>query len=184
MPLVSVNANPSGNPEGAALFTRRFGATAPRDTARVTTELTLAPAGRRGDTLLFVRNGAASSTSGSPIPATGAVFAAYGARAKEASAIAEDDTIRVTLGVQPWATGSRHAPPRMIIGGWPRIVRDGRNVAPLAPADEGTISRNAEVRHPRTAIGFTRDSSTLLLTSSPKRSHSGGESMGFVGAGG
>jgi exopolysaccharide biosynthesis protein len=28
---------------------------------------------------------------------------------------------------------------------------------------EGTISRNAEARHPRTAVGFSRDSSTLFL---------------------
>jgi exopolysaccharide biosynthesis protein len=32
-----------------------------------------------------------------------------------------------------------------------------------APTVEGTISRNAEARHPRSAIGFSRDSSTLFL---------------------
>jgi len=32
-----------------------------------------------------------------------------------------------------------------------------------APTVEGTISRNAETRHPRSAIGFSRDSSTLFL---------------------
>jgi exopolysaccharide biosynthesis protein len=49
------------------------------------------------------------------------------------------------------------------MGGWPRILRDGQDVAVDAPTVEGTISRNAETRHPRSAIGFSRDSSTLFL---------------------
>jgi exopolysaccharide biosynthesis protein len=36
-------------------------------------------------------------------------------------------------------------------------------VAGDAATIEGTISRNAETRHPRTAVGFSRDSTTLLL---------------------
>ena len=62
------------------------------------------------------------------------------------------------------------AAPSLIIGGWPRILRDGAIVAAEAPAVEGTISRNAEARHPRTAIGFSRDSSTLYLLAVDGRS--------------
>jgi exopolysaccharide biosynthesis protein len=51
----------------------------------------------------------------------------------------------------------------MIIGGWPRILRDGVSIAADAATLEGTISRNAEMRHPRTAVGFSRDSSTLYI---------------------
>ena len=57
-----------------------------------------------------------------------------------------------------------------MIGGWPRILRNGASVAALAPATEGTISRNAEVRHPRTAVGFSRDSTTLFLVTVDGRS--------------
>jgi exopolysaccharide biosynthesis protein len=39
---------------------------------------------------------------------------------------------------------------------------------------EGTLSRNAEVRHPRTAVGFSRDSSTLLLLTVDGRSENSG----------
>jgi exopolysaccharide biosynthesis protein len=53
--------------------------------------------------------------------------------------------------------------PALIIGGWPRLLRDGRNVAADAAIVEGTISRNAEIRHPRTAVGYSRDGATLLL---------------------
>ena len=160
-PIITVNANPSGAPEGTALYTARFGASTPRDTARVTAEATLLAAGRRGDTLLFVRRGAVSNTSGSPIPPDGAVLAAYGARAKEVQAMAEGDTARVLLATVPRLAGG--ASPTLVIGGWPRILRDGVNVAGDAATLEGTISRNAEVRHPRTAIGYSRDGRTLWL---------------------
>jgi exopolysaccharide biosynthesis protein len=35
---------------------------------------------------------------------------------------------------------------------------------------EGTISRNAEMKHPRTAVGFSRDSSTLFILAVDGRS--------------
>jgi exopolysaccharide biosynthesis protein len=35
---------------------------------------------------------------------------------------------------------------------------------------EGTISRNAEMKHPRTAVGFSRDSTTLFILAVDGRS--------------
>jgi exopolysaccharide biosynthesis protein len=66
----------------------------------------------------------------------------------------------------------------MLIGGWPRILRDGKNVAVDAATLEGTISGNAEMRHPRTAVGFSRDSATLfLLTVDGRSENSGGMTL-------
>jgi hypothetical protein len=156
------------------LYTSRYGATTPRDTVRQTAEVSLASAGRRGDTLLFVRRGAVSASSGSHIPADGAVLAAYGtgARTKEVQAMADGDTVRVLLATLPRIP--RGAAPAMIIGGWPRILRDGENVAGDAATVEGTISRNAEARHPRTSVGFSRDSSTLFILAVDGRSENSG----------
>jgi hypothetical protein len=167
-PLIALNTMPGGAYEGSALWTPRVGPATPRDTVRPTTELTLAVAGRRADTLLYVRRSAAKG-GGSPIPPDGAVLAAYGGRAVALDSTADGDTVRVTLDAAPRVArrGDRLA---LVVGGWPRILRDGANVAPLAPAEEGTISRNAEVRHPRTAIGFTRDSATLLIVTVDGRS--------------
>ena len=161
-PITTLNFNPSGNPEGTALYTWRYGSSTPRDTTRQTAEAGLTPVGRRGDTLLYVRRGAVSSVSGSMIPANGAVLAAYGAgsRLQEVQRMADGDTVRVLLTTLP-RTGA--GAPTVLIGGWPRILRDGIDVAVDAPTVEGTISRNAEARHPRSAIGFSRDSSTLFL---------------------
>lgn len=167
LPILTLNANPSGNPEGTALYTWRFGTTTPRDTARATVELTLAEAGRRGDTLLYVRRGAPLGSSGGVIPPLGAVLAGYGPRSKEVAAFADADTVRILAGVAP--SQSRY-PLDLVIGGWPRILRDGVDVSSRAAADEGTISRNAEAKHPRTAIGFSRDSSVVFLVTVDGRS--------------
>lgn len=166
-PLITLNANPSGKPEGTALFTARYGAATPRDTTRESAEASLISAGRRGDTLLFVRRGAVSSAAGSPIPADGAVVAAYGDRVKAVQDMADGDTVGVLLTTRPRLPRDS---PRILVGGWPRILRDGEDVAGDAPTVEGTISRNAELRHPRTAIGFSRDSATLFLLTVDGRS--------------
>jgi len=118
-------------------------------------------AGRRGDTLLFVRRGDIAAASGSSIPANGAILSGYGDRAKEVSATAAGDTVKILLSTLPRSPFG--APLSLVIGGWPRILRDGVDVAADAATVEGTISRNAEARHPRTAIGFSRDSTTLFL---------------------
>jgi len=177
-PIITVNFNPSGKPEGTALYTWRYGATTPRDTTRRTAEAPLMPAGKRADTILFVRRGAVSATSGSSIPSDGAVLAAYGSglRADEVQKMGDGDTVKILLATLPRIP--RGAAPVMIIGGWPRILRDGENVAGESATLEGTISRNAEARHPRTAVGFSRDSSTLfLLTVDGRSENSGGMTL-------
>ncbi len=168
-PIIALNAMPAGTYEGAALWTPRAGAATPRDTVRATTELALAAAGRRADTLLFVRRGVANGGH-SAIPRDGAVLAAYGARAAALDSTADGDTVRVTLGMTPWPGSAASGAPSLLIGGWPRILRDGISIAARASSEEGTISRNAEVRHPRTAVGVSRDSSTLLLVTVDGRS--------------
>ncbi|MFN2601942.1 MAG: phosphodiester glycosidase family protein [Gemmatimonadaceae bacterium] len=173
-PIITLNFNPSGNPEGTALYTARYGPAAPRDTARQTAEATLLRAGKHGDTLVFVRRGAISASSGSVIPTDGAVLAAYGTglRTKEVQSMADGDTIEVLLATLPHIDHGQT--PAMLIGGWPQILRDGKNVAADAATVEGTISRNAEMRHPRTAVGYSRDGSTLFLLTVDGRSESSG----------
>jgi len=173
-PIITLNFNPPGNPEGSALYTSRYGATTPRDTARQTAEATLVRTGKHGDTLVFVRHGPVSASSGSSIPPDGAVIAAYGTglRTKEIQAMADGDTIKVLLATLPHIAHGET--PSVLIGGWPRILRDGKNVAGDAATVEGTISRNAEMRHPRTAVGYSRDGSTLFLLTVDGRSESSG----------
>jgi exopolysaccharide biosynthesis protein len=181
-PIITLNFNPSGKPEGTALYTWRFGRETPRDTSRVTAEAAMVPAGRRGDTLLYVRTGAVSTSSGSAIPAGGAVLAAYGRglRYDEVTAMQAGDTVRVVLSTIPRLSNYPGAP-TVLVGGWPRILRNGVDVTADAPVREGTISRNAETRHPRTAVGFSRDSSTLILLTVDGHAESeGGVTLGAL----
>ena len=161
-PLLSLNAPTTGTYEGTTIWTPRYGAATPRDTVRKPSELTLAPAGRRADTLLYIRRSNAKG-GGTAIPSNGVVLSAFGARAAAVDSTADGDTVRILLAAAPWPASSRAAGPALIIGGWPRILRGGASVAARAPSDEGTIARNAEMRHPRTGVGFSRDSATLFL---------------------
>lgn len=172
IPILTVNASPAGRYEGSALYTSRFGAATPHDTTRKAVEAALAGAGRRGDTLLFVRRGPALATTGTAIPADGAVLSAYGARAEQVRALAPGDTVRVLLALLPRLPGG--AAPRTVVGGWPRLLDGGRIVADEAATLEGTISRNAEMRHPRTAVGITRSGGELLLLTVDGRSENSG----------
>lgn len=172
MPILTVNHEPLGKYEGSALYTSRFGPTTPHDSARQTVEAALRAAGRRGDTLLFVHHGAIATKSGLEIPNDGAVLSAYGQglRADEIRAMADGDTVKVVLSTLPRTSN----PLRVLVGGWPRLLRDGVNVVAAAPTVEGTISRNAEMKHPRTAIGFSRDSSMLYVLAIDGRSENNG----------
>lgn len=165
LPLLGVNSMPAGLYEGTALYTPRFGARtpspSPRDSTRRIAELPLRAIAAHGDTLRYVVQGAALPQGGTPIPADGAVLSTHGDRVPPVQRWQPGDTIRAWIGTMPRLTDGR--PPQQLIGGWPRIVEGGVNVAADAPVREGTISRNAEARHPRSAIGVSKDGRTLWL---------------------
>jgi hypothetical protein len=97
------------------------------------------------------------------VPRDGAVLAAYGARSLTLTRFSTGDTIFAVLGAAGDRGEARPIEPQLLIGGWPRILRNGENIAARAPWDEGTVSSNAETRHPRSAVGFNRDSTTLYI---------------------
>lgn len=166
VPVLAVNALPMGPYESTALYTPRFGARTPRDIAgkdstRKVSELPLQRVGVRGDTTVYVATALAAATAGSVIPATGAVLVGYGDRATAWQSVQVGDTVRIVLSTLPKLADARA--PQMVLGGWPRLLEDGVNVARDAAIREGTISRNAEARHPRTAIGVSKDRRTVWL---------------------
>jgi hypothetical protein len=161
-PITALNAFTRGGSEAAVLYTPRFGVT-PSDTVRPMAEVALRQVARRGDTLVFVQAGAPVRAGRNAVPRDGAVLAAYGARANTVARFVAGDTILALLQAAGARGDAAPISPRLLIGGWPRILRAGRNVAAQAPWDEGTVSSNAEARHPRSAIGFSRDSTMLYL---------------------
>lgn len=166
VPLLGVNHMPAGQYEGTALYTPRYGARTPRDTVpasppRRVSEASLRRIASYGDTLAYVVVTALHATGGTPIPVDGAVLSAHGDRVTALQNWKAGDTVRVHIGTQPRLPDGR--PPRELIGGWPRVLEGGENVAFEAAIREGTISRNAEARHPRSAVGISRDGRTLWL---------------------
>jgi exopolysaccharide biosynthesis protein len=70
-----------------------------------------------------------------------------------------------------------------LVGGWPRILAGGRSLADSVDRLEGTFPRFSVTRHPRTAVGFGRDSTTVyLVTVDGRQESSSGMSLAELAA--
>jgi hypothetical protein len=191
-PLVGINYRPARR-DGLVLYTPWYGAATPSDTSdriapvardstgaarsitdlradsarrlstaatRQAIEITLRRLGRRGDTVLYrVLDPSASTGGGKTIPREGAVLSGTGhARAMVEELARKRGVVRVVARLGGWRT-----PARAVAGGWGRLVKDGLNVGIASDSLEGTFPRFSSARHPRSAIGISRDSSTVML---------------------
>ena len=147
-----------------AFLSARYDGPLESDTIRTNFHVQLTPAGRRADTLLYVRGVATPN---------GAALVGYESFALRVGSIRAGETLKVVPRTNP-----RTSPLAQLAGGWPRIVRDGENVAARAHELEGSLYTNIGVRNPRTAIGFSRDSTTLWLVTVDGRSNA---SVGMTG---
>ena len=162
IPVFAVNFLPKAGPETVALFTDRVPAV-PADSTRKLADAPLMPAGRRGDSALYVVAAPVGTKAGRSIAHGTAALVAYGPRAAAVAKYAVGDTVRILLRAAARRGDGPFYAPQLLIGGWPRILTGGVNVAARAAWDEGTLSSNAEARHPRSAVGFSRDSASLFL---------------------
>jgi Phosphodiester glycosidase len=156
------------------LYTRSIGDSSPPDTSgRHPTFLPLELIKHRGDTMVF-RIGGAIHEGGRVSLMDGGLLAAGGKRRGELRAIARrGGSIRVVTSLAP-----NHGRLRTVTGGWPRIVRDGRSVAEYADIVEGTFPKFSVGRHPRSAVGISKDSATLyLVTVDGRRESDSGMSL-------
>jgi hypothetical protein len=87
--------------------------------------------------------------------------------------LTESDTIVLQLKLNPHYHGIRS-----LVGGWPRIVTDGKNVIKNNNETEGVFPGFSAARHPRTGIGFSSDSSAVyFITVDGRQSISRGMSL-------
>jgi hypothetical protein len=170
--LDGVNYWPDSN--ALVLYTPAVADSTPADSAgRHPLSLPLRMVRRAGDTLFFHAAGRVREGGSLPL-SSGGVLAAGGIKRTELRRIAaRGGTVTVVLGLAPH--GERL---RTVVGGWPRLVREGKSVAEYADIVEGTFPRFSAGRHPRTAVGFSRDSSTLfLITVDGRRESDSGMSL-------
>ena len=88
------------------------------------------------------------------------MLAAYGREAtgRLDSLMAGSGAVDVRYGLVP-----DRGPLDLVVGGWPRLVADGRSVAAAADSLEGTFPQFSARRYARSAVAVTRDTATLLL---------------------
>jgi len=169
LPLDAVNFRPRG--DATVLYTAAYGTTPNDSAARQTAEIPFRVASRAGDTLSLQATAAAQTGGGVTIARDHVVLSGSGAAAdvvrRLAGSVASGVPLRVVLAFSP-----RHGRLCALVGGWPRLVVDGRSIADSVDRLEGTFPRFSVTRHPRTAVGFSRDSTTLYLITVDGRSES------------
>ena len=170
LPLDAVNFHP--RKDATVFYTAAYGIT-PADSAgkSVTVEVPLRAVGQLGDTILLRATGAPRSGGGTTMASGEAVLAGSGASAEVirrlAGSLGPTTQLRIVAGFTP-----RRGRLCTLVGGWPRLVVDGQSVADSVDRIEGTFPRFSTTRHPRTGVGFSRDSSTLYLITVDGRSES------------
>jgi hypothetical protein len=157
-PLSAVNVHRARAP--LVLFTGYSGTKTKTDTTSgAPIELPLIEVGRRGDTLIALVRGLARKGGGFPLSREACVLASFGgSRFLDSLALRPGDSLRISLGFIP------PVPPlRMLIGGVPWLVREGGAFVANKESLEGARESFATTRHPRSGVGFSRDSLTLYF---------------------
>lgn len=156
------------------LYTAVYGDSTPGDsTRRHPLAVSLRSVGQSGDTLLFRVNGKPRQGWRLPLGSGGAFLAGTTRRSELRAIAARDGLLRIVPGLEP-----DRGRLRTVVGGWPRLLVHGRSVAAQSDSLEGTFPGFSKTRHPRTAVGFSADSTKLfLLTVDGRRESDSGMSL-------
>jgi hypothetical protein len=155
--LDGLNYWPGSN--ALVLYTAAFGDSTPSDsTGRHPLVVPLRSVGDRGDTLVYEIDGKPRQGWSLPLRDGGALLAGGMRRSELSALISRRDRVKIVPRLAP-----DRGQLRTVLGGWPRLIVHGRSVADQADKIEGTSPGFSTTRHPRTAIGFSADSSKLFL---------------------
>jgi phosphodiester glycosidase len=157
--------------DAMVLYTAPYGATPSDSAGRQTIEAPLRFIATRADTLFFRAAGTPHVGGATALHRGEAVLAGTGAAAEVVRRLAGSLGTAGELRIL-----ARFSPDRgrlcALVGGWPRLVVDGRSIVDSVDRLEGTFPRFSVTRHPRTAVGFSRDSARLYLVTVDGRSES------------
>ncbi len=136
-------------------------------------ELSLNPIGKAGDTLIFIAHVEVHHSGENSIEDGNYVLSSSYQKAEDLfSHIKENDTIKVLLRLHPYYYNIYSS-----TGGFPRLVKNGKNIADSDSA-EVTSHSFSVVKHPRTGIGFSHDSTKLyFITVDGRQESSSGMSL-------
>ena len=155
-PLAAINTSVPG---ALALLTPWFDTTAlaslPADSIA---HVALLKVGGRGDTAHYRVESRAARGRDAVASEQTVVLLASGSAIPVVERLRPGDRVDVVTRLVP-----NRGPLRTVVGGWPRIVDAGRNVALAADSVEGTVPRFSRARHPRSALGISRDSAMFYM---------------------
>jgi hypothetical protein len=155
--LFGVNDIPRSNT--VVLFNHYYGPSTPTDTLKMAIhELSLSELIHSHDTLYTIVSGTAG-TGGTPLAKGMLVLSGYNTQDGGFFSTAKrGDTLKLCLGLKP-----NRGPVKTLVGGWPRIVLNGTSIASTADSLEGTFPRFSSNRHPRSGVGFSKDSTRVFF---------------------
>jgi len=157
--LDGVNVPPA-NGEGLVLWTPEANGRTRADSARTARELrVLVVRGSWRDSLLLRPRRRVIAADSTPLAVGEAALVAYGPVRARLDSIARRAR---PFGVHAkWVPSA--GPVEQLVGGWPVILRDDAPMVERSAVQEFTATSNANVRHPRSLIGFDADTSHLFL---------------------
>jgi exopolysaccharide biosynthesis protein len=146
-------------------YTRYRGTTTKTDSGGV--EIILRPVSKKitaQDTLRFVVASVSTISGNSLIPEGGGVlsFGRSDTSLKFLSAFSRGDTVRIYMDYKP-KTHPVATKIAQLIGGWGRLLDNGKNLTAIADTNEGLTGKFTAVRHPRTFLGINADTTKLYL---------------------
>jgi hypothetical protein len=156
--LAAVNAIRTRTP--FVLFTEHYGNVTKQDsTHQRIAEIPLRRVGRKGDTLVAVVRAPVARTGGFALsPEEMVLSVRENLGIVDSIGIRQGDTVHLYVGFLPPVPGLRS-----LVGGIPWLVRDGQRFVPTKGTLEGAGMEFATRRHPRTGVGFSRDSTTAFF---------------------
>lgn len=164
--LDGVNAVPS-NGQGLVLWLPEANGRLRTDSTRTGRELRVTVvSGSWRDSLVLRARARVTAADSTPLAANEGALVAYGATAARLDSIAR---VQRTFDVHASWLPSVGAI-EQLVGGWPVILRDRVTMVEEAATREFTAAGNANVRHPRSFVGFDADTSHLYLIAVDGRS--------------
>jgi hypothetical protein len=155
-PIARVNGD--RNDSTLVFYTTFRGSSSGTDSSGLEYAVEFIESPRTGDTLQAVVT--AQGPGNMTIPGSGGILSAGKAAPKEflASYVHTGDTVRLFLGFD----SPLHSV-MQVLGGAGRFLERGRYVADSTSPLEGITGKFTDVRHPRTFVGFSADTTTLFL---------------------
>ncbi len=122
-------------------------------------ETVLIPVSKKCDTIIAVNSGIINKEGKTRIDSDKMILSCGGKLLRYMeNLLSKGDTVKLVFRTFP-----HYKNIQTLVGGWGRLVKDGKNASAYLDSSEHTMPRFSKNRHPRTGIGFSQDSTKLFF---------------------